>query len=252
MLKTDDIKQLLIKKYHNEDFRETKNGIKTVELQGIQFEADKDHIIREPNYDYAAREIAWYESQSLNVNDIEGGAPTIWKQCADVNGDINSNYGWMIWSKENGSQYKNCLWQLTNDPTTREAAMIYNRPTMHVDATSNHKHDFCCTYAVQCFLNPVYIWFDENQLKNAGNIIENCEKIKMGLKTYSLDYHVYMRSNDAVFGYDNDYLWHDYVFNKLIKDLSEAFSLEIQRGRMIWNAGSLHVYERHFKFLENN
>ena len=157
MYNTEDIKQQLIVKYKAGDFRVTKTGVKTVELQSVQFECDKDYIIRKPNYDYASREIEWYESQSLNVNDIQGKTPAIWEQCADVNGEINSNYGWMIWSKENGLQYQNCLWQLINDPVTREATMIYNRPSMHVDATANHKHDFCCTYAVQCFLNPINI-----------------------------------------------------------------------------------------------
>ena len=227
MLKTEDVKNLLIEKYKNQEFRITKTGVKTIELQGIQFEADKDSIIREPNYDYAKREIEWYESQSLNVNDIPGGTPTIWKQCADVNGDINSNYGWMIYSKENGSQYNNCIWQLVNDPTTREACMIYNRPSMHVDATSNHKHDFCCTYAVQCFLN-----------------IKNNE--------YKLDYIVYQRSCDAVFGYNNDVLWHTNVHNRMVKDLSEKLGIDIKKGIINYNCGSLHVYERHFKFLENN
>lgn len=104
--------------------------------------------------------------------------------------------------------------------------MIYNRPSMHVDSISNHKHDFCCTYAVQCFLN------------------EGVDG------KYVLDYHVYMRSNDAVFGYDNDYLWHDHVFNKLLNDLTDK-GLNVKRGMLIWNAGSLHVYERHFKFLED-
>lgn len=225
MQNTEDIKQQLVEKYNNNEFRVTKTGVKTVELQGAHFIADKGWIIREPNYDYAARELEWYKSQSLNVNDIPGKTPVIWEQCADVNGDINSNYGWMIWSKENGSQYMNCLWQLCNDPATREAAMIYNRPSMHVDATTNHKHDFCCTYAVQCFLN------------------EKTENV------YSLDYHVFMRSNDAVFGYDNDYYWHDYVMNKLVEDLNNK-GIVVNRGNMIWNAASLHVYERHFKFLE--
>ena len=117
--------------------------------------------------------------------------------------------------------------------------MIYNRPSMHVDAFANHKHDFCCTYAVQCFLNPIYNY----------HTMPDGNKIKIGIETYSLDYHVYMRSCDAVFGYCNDYLHHNHVFNKILKDLNEAFNLEIQRGKMIWNAGSLHAYERHFKFL---
>ena len=225
MYNTSDIKNLLIKKFKNNDFRVTKGSIKTIELQGIQFVADKDYIIREPNYEYAQREIKWYESQSLNVYDIEGNVPTIWKQVADVNGDINSNYGWMIFSKENGSQYKNCLWSLVNDPTTRQGVMIYNRPEMQQDWNKNHKHDFCCTFAVQYFLNPV----DDK---------------------YELNTFVLMRSNDAVFGYDNDVIWQNYVRDKLAKDLSEQLNKDIVINPIVWYASSLHVYERHFKFLE--
>ena len=225
MYNTEDIKNLLIEKYKNQDFRITKSGVKTVELQNVQFIADKDYILREPNYDYIKREIEWYESQSLNVYDIPGEIPAIWKACADVNGEINSNYGWMIWSKENGSQYNNCIWNLVNDPVTRNAVMIYNRPSMHVDATSNHKHDFCCTYAVQCFLNPT----DDG---------------------YSLKYIVYMRSNDAVFGYNNDINWHKYVQSKMVEELRVKLNCNITEEPIIWNAGSLHVYERHFKFLQ--
>lgn len=225
MYNTDDIKNLLIEKYKNQDFRITKSGVKTVELQNVQFIADKDYILREPNYDYIKREIEWYESQSLNVYDIPGETPAIWKACADVNGEINSNYGWMIWSKENGSQYNNCIWNLVNDPVTRNAVMIYNRPSMHVDATSNHKHDFCCTYAVQCFLNPT----------DNG---------------YSLKYIVYQRSQDAIFGYNNDINWHLYVYKMMQKELSEKLNCPIKSELIECNDGSLHVYERHFKFLQ--
>ena len=225
MYNTEDIKKLLIEKYKTQDFRVTKSGVKTVELQNVQFIADKDYILREPNYDYIKREIEWYESQSLNVYDIPGETPTIWKSCADVNGEINSNYGWMIWSKENGSQYNNCIWNLVNDPATRNAVMIYDRPSMHVDATSNHKHDFCCTYAVQCFLNPT----------NDG---------------YSLKYIVYQRSQDAIFGYNNDINWHLYVYKLMQKELSEKLNCPIKSELIECNDGSLHVYERHFKFLQ--
>ena len=225
MYTTDDIKNLLIEKYKNQDFRITKSGVKTVELQNVQFIADKDYILREPNYDYIKREIEWYESQSLNVYDIPGETPAIWKACADVNGEINSNYGWMIWSKENGSQYNNCIWQLVNDPVTRNAVMIYNRPSMHVDATSNHKHDFCCTHYVHCFLNPI----DDG---------------------YSLKYIVYQRSQDSIFGYNNDINWHLYVYKMMVKELSEKLKCPIKTELIECNVGSLHVYERHFKFLQ--
>lgn len=229
-MNTDDIKQELVRKYKAGEFRINKTGVKTVELQNAHFIADKDFILREPNYDYAKREIEWYHSMSRNVYDIPGETPKIWKQVADVNGDINSNYGWMVWSKENGSQYNNCIWKLADDPTTREAVMIYTRPSMHVDAIANQMHDFCCTHYVHCFLNN--------------------HTTADGIKTYSLKYIVYQRSVDSVFGYDNDILWHKHVYSLMLNELSDKLGVSIVAEPIEYNAGSIHVYERHFKFLE--
>ena len=239
MIKTNDVLDLFIKKYKNNEFRVIGNEVqqsKTIELQAVQFEVDKPWIIREPNQEYFDREFEWYRTQSLNVNDIPGGAPKMWKACADELGYINSNYGWMIWSKENGEQYKHCLQKLIEDPHTREACMIYNRPSMQEEYCKNGMHDFCCTYAVQCFLN----------------------EDKINRSYYHLKYIVYMRSNDAVFGFDNDALWHINVQNMLAKDLFGKLNYETLTGistpiicdNIIWNAGSLHIYERHFKFLD--
>lgn len=222
---TEDIKNELKELYKNGIFREGKYG-KTVEIQDAHFLADKDWIIREPNYDYAKREIEWYESQSLYVKDIPGQTPKIWESCADKDGKINSNYGWCIWSKENGSQYKHCIDRLIDDPHTREACMIYTRPSMQVDCNANGMHDFMCTYATQLFLNEV----------------------RTDTNTYELDYTVFMRSNDAVFGFDNDVLWHRQVMTYMVDALKKK-GLPVIKGDIIWNASSLHVYERHFKFL---
>ena len=62
-----------------------------------------------------------------------------------------------------------------------------------------------------------------------------------------------MRSNDAVFGFDNDALWHRNVQILLASKLAQDNGLnrEIVIDPIIWNAGSLHIYERHFKFLES-
>jgi len=231
MLKTEDIKKLFVEKYKNNDFRTIGNAVqqsKTIELQNVQFEVDKPWIIREPNYEYFNKEFEWYKTESLNVNDIPGGAPKMWKACADPLGYINSNYGWMIWSKENGSQFDNCFMKLLNDPHTREACMIYNRPSMQEDYCKNGMHDFCCTYAIQCFLN-------EDKENNIH-----------------LKYIVYQRSQDVVFGFDNDILWHQNVQNMLADKLSqkEALNKQIICDNIINNVGSLHIYERHFKYLE--
>lgn len=233
MLKTEDIKNLFIEKYKNKDYRKIGNAVQqslTIELQAIQFEVDKPWIIREPNYNYFNREFEWYKSESLNVNDIPGGAPEMWRMCASPSGYINSNYGWMIWSKDNGYQFDSCFKKLLEDPHTREACMIYNRPSMQEEYNKGGMHDFCCTYSVQCFLNE-----DEQN------------------KTH-LKYIVYMRSNDAVFGFDNDSLWHQNVQLMLANKLSQkdALNKEIICDNIIWHAGSLHVYERHFEYLDEH
>ena len=221
---TEDIRDELKRLYKEGIFREGKYG-KTVEIQNAHFLADKDWIIREPNYDYAKREIEWYESQSLYVKDIPGDVPKIWQSCADKDGKINSNYGWCIFSDENGSQYDHCLNRLLDDHHTREACMIYTRPSMQVDCNSNEMHDFMCTYATQVFLNPI------NEFG------------------YDLDYTVFMRSNDAVYGFCNDAIWAKHVRDKIVDDLNNH-GLTAFPGKIIWNAGSLHVYERHLKYLE--
>ena len=154
MIKTNDVLNLFLEKYKNNELRTIGNEVQqsnTIELQNIQFEVDKPWIIREPNEEYFERELKWYQTESLNVNDIPGGAPVMWKACADELGYINSNYGWMIWSKDNSEQYKHCLNKLIEDPHTREACMIYNRPSMQTDYKKNGMHDFCCTYSSLLF-----------------------------------------------------------------------------------------------------
>lgn len=221
---TEDIRNELKRLYKEGSFREGKYG-KTVEIQNAHFLADKDWIIRKPNYDYAKREIEWYESQSLYVKDIPGDTPKIWQACADRDGKINSNYGWCIFSDENYRQFYNCVDRLLYDEHTREACMIYNRPSMQYDFNYHGMHDFMCTYSTQAFLNDI------------------------GDNKYKLDYTVFQRSCDACFGYNNDNIWHRYVMNKLVDEL-KRYDRDVILGDMTYNCGSLHVYERHFRYLE--
>lgn len=219
----EDIRNELIRLYKANEFRIGKYG-KTVEIQNAHFLADEDWIIRKPNYDYAKREIEWYESQSLYVKDIPGDTPKIWQDCADRDGKINSNYGWCIFSDENYRQFYNCVDRLLYDEHTREACMIYTRPSMQIDCNANGMHDFMCTYATQVFLNDI------------------------GDNKYKLDYTVFQRSCDACFGYNNDNIWHRYVMNKLVDEL-KRYDRDVIIGDMTYNCGSLHVYERHFHLL---
>ena len=211
-----NIRNSFYQKLVKEEYVTDKTGVKTLEIMNASFIADHPAIIGTVNEDYVERELAWYKSQSLNVNDIPGETPAIWKAVATEDGYINSNYGWCIWSDENHNQYTNVLDELKKNPDSRRANMIYTRPTMHSDYNRNGMSDFMCTNNVQY-------------------LIRNGE----------LNALVYMRSNDAVFGYKNDWAWQKHVLDSLCKELN------VPAGQIYWNVSSLHIYERHFGLLKD-
>lgn len=94
--------------------------------------------------------------------------------------------------------------------------MIYNRPTMWRDYNAWGRSDFMCTNAVQYLI-----------------------------RNGQLDAVVQMRSNDLIFGYKGDRFWQKYVLERLAADLG------VPAGRIIWQVGSAHVYERHFYLVDN-
>lgn len=210
-----DMVENLKEKHFLGDYISDKTGCKTVEIINACFHADKDHMFRPRNEDYIKREIEWYMSQSLNVNDIEGETPLIWKQVASPNGFVNSNYGWMMFNEGNFDQYDNVKNEILRDRTSRRAIAIYTRPNMHYTQNQQGMQDFSCTSTVQ------YLY-----------------------REGKLNAIVTMRSNDAVFGYPNDLAWQKFVLEKLCKDL------RLEAGDIHWNVGSLHVYERHFNLLQ--
>lgn len=216
-----DIRSYFISALENEDYVEDKTGVKTLDLVGASFLADAPAIFGTPNEEYISREIAWYESQSLNVEDIPGETPAIWKSISSDNGKINSNYGYLINSEENFNQYQKVLTQLLVDRQSRRAVMIYQRPSMHEDFCVDGMSDFICTNAVQYLIR--------------GNQVNAV---------------VQMRSNDVIFGYRNDYAWQLHVLQNLVADINRLGESDYSVGDIIWQVGSLHVYERHFKFVK--
>ena len=219
-MQVEDIRKSIIQKYKDGCFVVDKSGCKTVELEAVSFNANETSIFGKVDGDYIQRELEWYKSQSLNVDDIPGKTPAIWEEVSDISGYINSNYGYLIYSWENDDQYQNTISTLENDPYSRRAVMIYTRPSMHYEFCTNGMSDFICTNTVQYLIRD-----------NKVNAI------------------VQMRSNDVVFGYRNDYAWQKYVLNKLTNDLKESNPL-LEEGNISWQVGSLHVYERHFGLIE--
>ena len=195
-----------------------KTGVKCIELIGASFLADEPAIFGEPNTEYIQKEIDWYESMSLNINDIYGPdrePPAAWEYAADPHGNINSNYGYLIYSDKFHGQYFKVAEELRMNPDGRRATMIYNRPGIWSEYVESGKSDFICTNAVAYYI-----------------------------RNGRLDCCVQMRSNDVIYGYKNDYAWQQYILSNLADDL------DLEVGKMIWQVQNLHVYEKHFDLIQ--
>lgn len=215
----------------NKQFVIDKTGVKTIELIGPTFLADEETLFAPVNRDYVEREIAWYESMSLFVKDIPGKAPPLWDNVSSDDGRINSNYGWCMFSSpgnvgEHTDWTHNCnqgyrvVEALNKHRDSRQAIAIYTRPQMHHDAKKHNMSDFMCTNTVQYLIRG--------------------DKLQVVVN---------MRSNDVVFGYRNDRAWQMHAAEWVRDRIQDGKNLEIE---LIWQVGSLHVYERHFHYVEEN
>ena len=219
---SEDVIKMLKEKYKKQQF----DSLGNISILSASFVVTTNDMLKEPNEEYIQRELEWYLSESLNVNDIPGKTPKIWEQVSDKDGFINSNYGWTTFSKENYSQFDKVLEELSkNNKYSRQGVIIFIRPTMHEDSKRNGMHDFICTY---CYNFKI------------ERDIDGIDKLYM---------MVNMRSNDCVFGYLNDKGFADYVFNRMLNELQKTYP-ELQKGVMFWKADNFHVYPRHFKYLE--
>src|SRR6056300_304623 len=117
MYTVSDIRQFFIDELKDEAFTIDKTGQKTIELLGASFLADEPAIFGTPNQDYIDDEIGWYYSQSTNINDIrEDDPPEAWKYSANKYGEINSNYGLLIFGYKYLQQYELALDELLTNP----------------------------------------------------------------------------------------------------------------------------------------
>jgi len=220
---TNDIRGYFIGKLRIEDFVIDRSGQKTIELIGASFFADQPSIFGTPSKSYIEKELLWYKSRITNINAIGGKIPEAWKYAANDYGEINSNYGQIIFSDKYHHQYGRVLDELLENPDGRRSTMIYNRPSIWEEYNENGKSDFICTNAVTYYIRD-------------GKL--HCV--------------VQMRSNDVVFGYKNDYAWQLYVLEEMVEDYNDCNrdSDPITYGDIIWQVQNLHVYERHFHLVK--
>lgn len=217
-MNVSDIRNTLQTMYDKEQFITDKTGCKTIQILGASFIADEPTIFGKVNQEYIDAEINWYKLGSTNIHDIDyDPTPAAWQYTANNNGEINSNYGRLINSPLYFNQYNNALEELQRNSNSRRATMVYTRPSIWEEYQDNGKNDFICTNAVSFYINSL---------------------------SSQVDCVVQMRSNDAVYGYKNDYAWHKHILNKLSNDLG------YDSGLIYWQVQNLHIYERHFKYLE--
>ena len=174
---------------------------------------------------YVKAELDWYKSMDLSIICHEGieSNPT-WQSCCtkDEKKEINSNYGWCVFSEENGSQYDNCLEVLKKDKTTRNAIIMYNRPEIYNDYKRDGMHDMICTMYSHFFIRHNRLYMIHN-----------------------------MRSNDVRYGFiSSDLAWNCFVYQNMYEDLKSTYP-DLEVGTIIWTSDSMHLYSRHFEDLKN-
>ena len=177
-----------------------------------------DHLIMfDPWFSGKVFNNSWALIKDTDINDLDlEKIPDAWNITSNKHGQINSNYGKLVYGDLYFNQFKNAVNELKNKPYTRRATMVYTRPSIWYEYNEEGKDDFICTNAVTYYIRDGYI---------------NCV--------------VQMRSNDAIFGYKNDYDWQYHILRQV------CLYTDKLPGNIHWQVQNLHIYERHFKYLEN-
>lgn len=200
------------------------NGTKEILFMNTKFDMNKatgkiEFESRKSKEDYLKKELDWYLSLDSTIEKVKD--VKIWQNiCSKKDFTVNSQYGVLVYGEDNHYQFQKVLDCLIKDKDSRQAVIIYNRPSIHEDAYKDGKHDFICTFYQQFFIR-----------NNRLDCITN------------------MRSNDCIFGIFNDLPWFEYVYNDMYQKLQSKYT-NLEKGSLTYVANSFHCYERHFSVLE--
>jgi len=160
------------------------------------------------NWKYFAGELGWYLTGVRGIRYINKFS-SFWKNLTDENGNINSNYGNLLF-------YSNQLiWayeSLIRDKDTRQAISFVSLPQFQYEGNK----DFVCTL----YLN---FWIRQD---------------KLYMK-------VQMRSNDIFYGFTYDVPFFATVMQTMWHNLKNTYP-ELVLGTYYHSADNIHYYERHF------
>jgi thymidylate synthase len=165
------------------------------------------------NWKYLAGELAWYLKQDRNVDYI-GAFSNFWSRITNPeSNEINSNYGSLIFNKE---QFGWVVDALVEDKNSRQAIMFFNQPKFQFKGNK----DFVCTMYANFFIRH--------------NI---------------LHMKVQMRSNDIFYGLTFDAPFFAFLQQSVFLKLKETYP-ELQLGMYYHYADNIHFYERHFELAD--
>ena len=151
----------------------------------------------------------WYLSMDPKVRNI-GKAASIWKDIADSDGVVHSNYGGCLYRG-----WDRVVHELVRFPESRRAVIALNQPD-----TDYGMKDVPCTMFVQFFVRD--------------------EKLHMIWN---------MRSSDFAFGFCNDVAVGMLFMQMMRNELLSAEDEWIQLGSFTYNATSFHCYDNHWSLI---
>lgn len=181
---------------------------------------------RKANYGFAVGEFLWYMRGSNDLESISYYNKRM-KNYSDDGKRVNSAYGYLMntgWNKSGRapfSQFVRAMETLIQDPDSRRSVIQIHQPWHQADPESK---DVPCTLSMQFFV-----------------------------RQNMLHLHVNMRSNDVIWGLTND-LFSFTLFQELallvLKEWEPEKFKNLRLGHYYHTAGSLHLYEHHFKLAE--
>ena len=168
---------------------------------------------RKFNWKYLAGELAWYLQQDRDV-DFIGNFSKFWSKLTNPGtNEINSNYGSLVFNKE---QFGWVVDSLVADKNSRQAIMFFNQPKFQF----KENKDFVCTMYANFFI-----------------------------RNNRLHMKIQMRSNDIFYGLTFDAPFFSFLQQSVFLKLKETYS-DLQLGMYYHYADNLHFYERHFELAD--
>lgn len=182
---------------------------------------------RKADYGFGVGEFLWYWNGRIDLKSIQyynKRSSTFSDDGQTVNSaygfrtrvdDIFYNYGLAT------TQWEACKRALIDDNDSRRALLIINLPVDNVKAASVGSKDVPCTLSLQFFI-----------------------------RNNRLILHTHMRSNDVIWGLTYDLFSFTLLQELMMLELNREGSLGLDVGEYIHTAGSLHLYEPHFKMAQ--